>query len=141
MAAGSRRGTPAGVSIVAVLAMIVGVVEVLGGIAMIVFHGDVHGYSHTDAVIFGVVTLIVGLIYLWVGRGLLKLDPTALFIGLLVSGLRLAYDVVWLVVLGLDGIGITGVVALVVNACVFLALWSGRDAFASEPRVTPQAAA
>lgn len=140
MAADSRRGTPAGVAIVAVLAMIVGVIQILGGIAMIIFNGSVHGYSHADAVVFGLVTLLVGAIYVWVGRGLLRRNPTALFVGLLVSGIRLAYDVVWLIAFGADGVGLTGVITLVFNLAVFVALWTGRDAFQTQPAVAPREA-
>src|SRR3954452_22059172 len=139
MAANSQRGTPAGVAIVAVLAMIVGVIQCLGGLAMIIFNGHVHGYSHTDAVVFGLVTLLVGAIYLWVGRGLLRGNPTALFVGLLVSGIRLAYDVVWLIALGADGIGFTGIITLVFNLAIFAALWAGRDAFQTRQPVPREA--
>ena len=134
-----RRGTPGGVAIVGVLAMIVGVIQILGGIAMVVFNGHVHGYSHADAVVFGLVTLLVGVIYVWVGRGLLKLNPTALFIGLVVSGIRLAYDVVWLIAFGADGIGFTGIITLAFNLAIFIALWTGRSAFETSAPTAQQA--
>lgn len=129
MAAQPRRTVPGGVAFVAILALAIGVVEVIGGLIMLIFNSDVDGYSATGAVVFGIVTLIVGAIYVWVGRGLLRLNPTALFIGLFVSGLRLVYDVVWLIIFGIDGIGFTGIITLVINAAVFAALWSGRGAF------------
>jgi hypothetical protein len=129
MAARSGTDVPGGVSVVAILAIIVGAFELVGGVIILIFNGDVHGYSSGAAVVFGIVTLLVGLIYIWVGRGLQRLNPSALFVGLFVSALRLVYDVVWLIAYGLDGIGITGLIALVFNALVFGALWSGRRAF------------
>jgi hypothetical protein len=129
MASQQGGGVPGGVSVVAMLAIVVGIVELLAGAVMIVFSGDVSGYSTTAAIVFGIVTLLVGVIYLWVGRGLLKLDPAAWMVGLFVAGFRATYDVIWLIVLGLDGIGVTTLIALVVNLLVFAALWSGRNAF------------
>lgn len=129
MSANSPTDVPGGVTVVAMLAIVVGIVQLLGGIVLIVFSGDVHGYSTTSAVVFGVVTLVVGLIYLWVGRGLLRLDAGAWFVGAFISGFRAVYDLVWLLVLGLDGIGVATLLALIVNALVFVALWSGRSAF------------
>ena len=131
MAARSERGTPGGVAIVGVLAIIVGIIQVAGGLILVIFNGDVHGYSSGTAVVFGIVTVVVGLIYLWVGRGLIALNPTALFIGLVVSGARVAFDVVWLIVYGLDGIGISGIATLIFNVLIFGALMSGRRAFES----------
>jgi hypothetical protein len=129
MARADRGAVPGGVAVVAVLAIIVGIVELIGGLLFILYNGDVNGVSSGEAVIFGIVTLVVGLIYLWVGNGLRRLNPSALFVGLFVSGFRLAYDVVWLIIFGIDGIGFTGVITLVINALVFAALWSGRGAF------------
>jgi hypothetical protein len=126
-----RQGTPGGTALVAVLAIVIGIIGIADGIIMIIFNGDVHGYSSGSAVIFGIVTALVGAIYLWVGRGLLRLDPNALFIGLFVSGIRVVFDVIWLIVYGLDGIGLNTLIALIVNAIVFLALMSGRSAFAN----------
>lgn len=129
MAANQRTDVPGGVTVVAMLAIIVGIVQLVGGVVLIVLSGDVSGYSTTAAIVFGAITLVVGLIYLWIGRGLLRLDASAWMVGLFISGLRATYDLVWLIVLGIDGIGVTTLIALIVNALVFVALWSGRGAF------------
>lgn len=118
-------------AIVAVLALIIGVIQVIAGLLLLIFNGDVDGWSSGEAVVFGIVTLVVGLIYLWVGRGLQKRNAGALFVGLFVSGLRTAYDLIWLLVVGLTGIGFSGLIGLIVNALVFVALWSGRNAFSN----------
>lgn len=131
MTAQERPAAPGGVSIVAVLAIIIGIIQLLGGLALLLFNGDVDGWSSGEAVFAGIIMLISGAIYLWVGRGLLRLNPTALMIGLFVSGLRIVYDVVWIIAIGISGIGFSGVVNLVVNVVVFGALWSGRRAFAA----------
>jgi len=117
------------VTVVAMLAIVAGIVELVAGIVLVIFSGDVHGYSTGSAVVFGIVTAIVGAIYVWVGRGLLRLDTGAWFVGAFISGFRAVYDLIWLIVLGLDGIGITTLIALIINVLVFAALWSGRAAF------------
>lgn len=129
MASQQGGDVPGGVMVVAMLAIVVGVVELFAGVVLIVFSGDVSGYSTTAAIVFGILTLLVGAIYIWVGRGLLKLDPAAWMVGLFVAGFRATYDLIWLIVLGLDGIGVATLIALVVNVLVFVALWSGRNAF------------
>ena len=116
-------------AVVGTLALIVGVLQLLGGLVLLIFNGDVDGYSSGEAVIFGIVTLVIGVIYIWVGRGLIALNPSALFVGLVVSGARLIYDVVWLIAVGFGGIGFVGVITLVFNLLVFGALMSGRSAF------------
>ncbi len=129
MSTSERRGTPGGVAVVGTLALIIGVFQTIGGILMVIFNNQFDGYSSGDAVIFGLITVAVGLIYIWVGRGLIALNPSALFVGLFVSGFRLVYDIVWLIAVGLDGIGFVSLITIVVNLIVFLALWSGRSAF------------
>lgn len=129
MSANSPTDVPGGVAVVAMLAMVVGIVELAAGVVVVIVSGDVEGYSTTAAIVFGVVTFLVGAIYVWVGRGLLKLDQTAWTVGLFISAFRSIYDLVWLLVLGIDGVGVTSLIALVVNLLVFVALWSGRSAF------------
>jgi hypothetical protein len=120
---------PGGVTIVAALAILIGIVEMCAGVVLIILSGSVHGYSTASAIAFGIVTVLVGAIYAWVGSGLLKLDTTAWTVGLFISAFRAVYDLVWLLVLGIDGIGIASLIALVVNLLVFAVLWSGRSAF------------
>lgn len=132
MSTQGRTDVPRGVAVVAILAILVGIVQVIAGALLLIFNGDVDGWSSGEAVFFGIVAIVSGLIYVWVGRGLQKLNSVAWFVGVFVSGLRAAYDVVWLIVLGLDGIGFSGVISLVVNVLVFAALWSGRAAFARD---------
>ena len=128
-AAQDRQSAPGGVAVVAVLAIIVGILQLIGGVLLLIFNGDVDGYSSTEAVIAGIVFLIAGLIYLWVGRGLLRLNRLAYMIGLLVTAFRAAYDLGFLIAVGLDGIGFSGLVSLIFNVVVFGALGSGRQAF------------
>jgi hypothetical protein len=128
---------PGGVTAVAALAIVVGIVHVCAGVVMIVLSGSVHGYSAGSAIAFGIVTLVVGAIYAWVGTGLLKLRTTAWSVGLFISGLRATYDLVWLLVQGLDGIGFVSLIALVVNLTVFVVLWSARGAFGAGGEAGP----
>ncbi len=120
---------PGGVTVVAALAILIGIVEMCGGVVLIILSGSAHGYSTAGVIAFGIVTLLVGAIYAWVGSGLLKLDLTAWTVGLFISGFRAIYDLVWLLVQGIDGIGIVSLIALVMNLMVFIVLWSSRSAF------------
>lgn len=129
MAAKAHPDVPAGVKVIGVIAMAIGLVQIVGGLLMIIFNGDVEGYSSSGAVVFGIITLLVGAIYVWAGRGLLNDDPAALVFCLFVSALKIAYDVIWLIVLGLDGIGVGTLIALIINIIVFAVLWRARGAF------------
>ncbi|HEV7774394.1 MAG TPA: hypothetical protein VGO48_14025 [Conexibacter sp.] len=120
---------PGGVTVVAALAILVGIVEMCAGVVLIILSGSIHGYSTASAIAFGIVTVLVGAIYAWVGSGLLKLDPSAWMVGVFISGFRAIYDLVWLLVLGIDGIGIASLVALILNLMVFIVLWSSRSSF------------
>jgi hypothetical protein len=65
-----------------------------------------------------------------VGRGLLKGDRLAWVVGVVVMAFRVAYALVT----GLDGVGFTGPISLIVNAAILAALYSGREAFARTGR-------
>jgi hypothetical protein len=123
---------PGGVTVVAALAILVGIVEMCAGVVLIILSGSVDGYSTAGVIAFGIVTLLVGAIYAWVGSGLLKLDMTAWTVGLFISGFRAIYDLVWLLVLGIDGIGIASLIALILNLMVFIVLWSSRSSFGAD---------
>ena len=128
-AAQDRQSAPGGVAVVAVLAIIVGILQLIGGVLLLIFNGDVDGYSSTEAVVAGIVFLIAGAIYLWVGRGLLTLNRLAFLIGLFVVAFRAAYDLGFLIAVGLDGIGFSGLISLVINLIVLALLWSSREAY------------
>jgi hypothetical protein len=120
---------PGGVTVVAALAILIGIVEMCAGVVVIILSGSVHGWSTAAAIAFGIVTAIVGAIYAWVGSGLLKLDPSAWTVGLFISGFRAIYDLVWLLVQGIDGMGVVSLIALILNLMVFVVLWSSRSSF------------
>jgi hypothetical protein len=117
------------VTVVAALAILVGIVEMCAGVVLVILSGSVDGYSTAGVIVFGILTLLVGAIYAWVGSGLLKLDPSAWMVGIFISGFRAIYDLVWLLVLGIDGIGIASLIALVLNLMIFIVLWSSRSSF------------
>jgi len=120
------------VTVVAALAILIGIAEMCAGVVVIVLSGSVHGWSTAGAIAFGIVTVLVGAIYAWVGSGLLKLDPSAWIVGLFISGFRAVYDLVWLLVQGIDGIGVVSLIALVLNLMVFIVLWSSRTSFGAD---------
>lgn len=123
---------PASVKVIGFLAIVIGVLQVIGGLLAIIFNGDVEGYSSGAAVVFGLITLAVGAIYVWAGRGLLNGDPSALVFVLFVAALKAIYDFIWLIALGIDGVGIGTLIALLVNVLVFALLWRARGAFGIE---------
>jgi drug/metabolite transporter (DMT)-like permease len=148
MATNAGQDVPASVKVIGFLAIIVGIVQIIGGVLMIVFNGDVNGYSSGAAVVFGIITLLVGAIYVWAGRGLINDDPAALLFCLLISGFKMVYDFIWLIALGIDGIGIGSLIALLINILVFALLWRARGAFGIDdgttgvpPRTPPSAPA
>jgi hypothetical protein len=128
-----RSEAPSGVTMVAFFAFIVGAVQLIAGIVMLIARDDVNGYSSGQALSVGIALLIVGVIYLIVGRGLMNLSPWALFVGLFFSGLKAVWDVIALISFGVDGVGFGVLISLAINLIVFAALWSGRDAFADGP--------
>ena len=130
MASTPRSDVPDGVRFVAYFAAIVGVLELIAGIAVIAAREDLNGFSSGQALAVGIALLIVGGVYLLVSRGLLHLAGWALFVGLFFSGLKATWDVVSLVAFGIDGLGFGVIVSLAINLIIFFALWSGRDAFA-----------
>jgi hypothetical protein len=128
-AASEHRSAPGGAAVVAIIAIVLGILQLIAGILLLIFNGDVDGYSSTEAVIAGIVFLIAGAIYLWVGRGLLTLNRLAFLIGLFVVAFRAAYDLGFLIAVGLDGIGFSGLISLVINLVVLGLLWSSREAY------------
>jgi hypothetical protein len=133
MASQARNEVPSGVTMVAILAFIVGAVQLIAGVVLLIAHDDVDGFSSGQAIAYAIALLIVGVIYLLVGRGLLRLAFWALFVGLFFSALRAIWDLVALIGFGIDGVGWGVLISLAINLIVFAALWSGRAAFGEGP--------
>lgn len=132
MATNAGSDVPASVKVIGFLAILIGLVQIVGGVVLIVLNGEVDGYSSGAAIVFGVISLVVGAIYIWAGRGLFADDPQALVFCLFVCAFKIVYDLVWLITLGLDGIGISTLIALLINLLVFSLLWRARGAFGIE---------
>jgi len=130
----TRPAVPGGPSVVGVLAIVVGIIQMLAGLVFIIWNPSIEGYSSGEALLEGIVLLIVGAIYVWVGRGLLRGNRLAWVIGVVVMAFRVAYDVAYLLFTGLDGVGFAGLISLIVNAAILAALYSGREAFAEPGR-------
>jgi hypothetical protein len=131
--ASQHTSVPSGVRLVGILALIVGVVQAVAGIVMLAARDDVDGYTSSQALAVGLALVVVGGVYLLVARGLLNLTPWALLVGLLFSGFKAAFDLVALIGFGIDGLGFSALISLVINVCVFAMLWSGRSAFDHGP--------
>jgi hypothetical protein len=133
MSAQPRPAVPGGPSVVGVLAIAVGILQLLAGLVFIIWNPSIDGYSSGEAVLEGIVLLIAGAIYVWVGRGLLRGNRLAYLIGVLVMAFRVAYDVAYLLFTGLDGVGFAGLISLIINVLILAALYSGRQAFSERP--------
>jgi hypothetical protein len=120
--------------VVGVLSIAIGILQLVGGLVFLIFNPSIDGYSSGEAILEGIVLLIAGAIYVWVGRGLLRGNRLAYIVGVVVMTFRVAYDVAYLLVTGLDGVGFAGLVSLIINALILAALYSGREAFAQTSR-------
>jgi hypothetical protein len=132
MAGGTTRVVPGTVRGVALIAIAVGLLEIVGGIVLLVVSSSTGTASTASVVTFGIVVIVVGAVHVAVGRGLLALNLTALLFGMLATGLKAIFDAIWLILLGTDGVGFAGPLSLVVSALMFAALWNGRGAFPQE---------
>ena len=75
---------------------------------------------------FGIAAIVIGLIYVLVGRGFLRLNAFALTLGLIFSGLAVIGDLGFLIVN--DSHHVSVIASLVINAVVLLAVCSGFSA-------------
>ena len=117
-------------TVVGWVTVIIGVLTVIGGILGLLFHDDIientTDYSGDVVTAFGIGGIIVGLIYWFVGRGMLNLNAFALGLGLVVSGLALAGNLAILLSNDTNHTGIWS--SLVLNGIVFIACMSGFSA-------------
>ncbi len=125
---GSRAGhAPALLRVVGWLTILSGLLQIAAGVLLIVFRDDVldkvHDYSSNELTAFAIGAIVLGLVYLVVGRGFLRLNSFALGLGLVVSTLGLAGDVIFL--LSNDSNHSSVVSSIVVNVIVLLATGSG----------------
>jgi hypothetical protein len=74
MATRERNEMPAGVAMVAYFAIIVGIVQLVVGVVLLFARDDLSGYTSSQALMYAIALLIVGMVYLAVGRGLMKLQ-------------------------------------------------------------------
>jgi hypothetical protein len=126
------RSVPATVRLVAWLAILLGLAELVGGIAVVATANQTSGASKAAITFLGIATIVAGAVHVVVGRGLLRLNEVALIFALLVTGLKAISDVLWMLLHGLDGIGWVAPVALAVSIVVFALLWRARGAFPDE---------
>lgn len=132
MAGGTTRQVPGTVRGVALIAIAVGLLEVVGGAVLIAVSPSTGTASTASVVAFGIVAIVIGAVHVIVGRGLLALNLTALLFGMLATGMKAIFDAIWLILLGAEGVGFVGPLSLVVSAMMFAALWNGRGAFPQE---------
>jgi len=80
---------PAGITIIAVLALAVGIIDVLQGLRILgyVVFGPAQAFSNTS--LTGWMTLLLGLIWISVGGALLSLQPWAWLFAVIMVGISL----------------------------------------------------
>ncbi len=129
----STRGsasTPPLLKVVGWVTVISGALQVLAGILVLAFRGDVLDavpeYTSTEITGFAIATIVVGSIYFLVGRGYLHLNAFALWLGLAVSSLGVIGDVILL--FANDSNHSSVVISLVLNLIVLVAVSSGFSA-------------
>jgi hypothetical protein len=127
-----RPRVPSTVRVIAWLAILLGIVELVGGIALVATANQATGASKGAVMFLGIAAIVAGAAHVVVGRGLLRLNLVALLFALLVTGLKAVADVLWLILNGPDGVGIAAPVALAISIVVFALLWRARSAFPDE---------
>jgi hypothetical protein len=128
-AAGGQARVPGTVRVIAWLAILLGIVELIGGIALVATAIQVTGASKGAVTFLGIAAIVAGAVHVVVGRGLLRRNVVALLFALLVTGLKAIADAIWIILEGVDGVGISAPVALAVSAVAFALLWRARSAF------------
>ena len=118
-----------GLTAVGVLTMLSGFVNVIVGIVLLFARNDINAdfpkLSTGEIALYAVAAIIFGLIYILVGRGMLRMSRVAIGLGLLVSGINLAGGVILIVVEGLSNLHGSILVSTLVSLVVFLILLSG----------------
>ncbi len=112
------------------LTVISGALQMLAGVLLLIFRDDVlqetSQYTEGELTGYAIAAVVVGAIYWLVGRGMLRLSGFALALGLIVSALALAGNVVFL--LSNDGNHGSILAGLLINAVVLVACVSGFNA-------------
>ena len=127
-----RQQLPSSVRVVAWLAIVLGLVQLAGGVVLVAMAPQVTGASPGAVTFLGVATIVAGGVHEVVGRGLLRRNLVALLFAQIVTGLKVIADAWWLFLQGTDGIGVVAPIALAISIVVFAVLWRARSAFPDE---------
>jgi hypothetical protein len=121
-----RQSRPLLLTIVGWITILLGLLEIAGGVLLLVFRDnalDETSFTGDELTAITIVVFVVGLIYVLVGRGMLRLNAFALGLGLVVSALALGANLIYLFSVDADHSGLVG--NLVVNLIVLFACVSG----------------
>lgn len=112
------------------LTILSGVVQVTIGALLIAFRDDVlekvREYSSAELTGVAIAAIVVGLVYVLVGRGFLRLNSFALSLGVSFSGLAIVGDAIFLISNQSNHSGV--LLSLAINVVVLLAAASGFSA-------------
>jgi len=114
---------PGGVTLVAVLAWIEGALQILGGVLLLLVSGAaLEGTPRGVVITIAIISIIIGLVIIFVARGLLHGSSTARALVTLFSILSLVSGIYSLV----QQQWANGIVTIVIALAIVLILWSGR---------------
>jgi hypothetical protein len=121
--------TPAGTRVVGWLIIVSGFLQVAAGIAIVAMQDDITDqapdYSSGEVTGIGIVAILFGVVYMFVGRGFLRLSRIALGLGLLFGGVGTVINAAVLLANGPDDADETLIVSFLINLVVLAASWSG----------------
>lgn len=115
---------PGVVTAVGVLMLIRGVFSILGGVLALTGGGYLVGYAGGVLIVFGFLFIGLGIVQVWAGAGILRLDERARMVGFVIA---IASAV--LTVLSLAGASGSSVVGLVIDGFIIWALYTNRGLF------------
>ena len=126
---------PIGTRLVGWLIIVSGLVQIVAGVAIIALQDDITDqapdYSSGEVIAIGIVAVVFGLVYLFVGRGFLHLSRLALGLGLLFGGVGVVIDAAILLANGVGDAHEALLFSFFTNLVVLAASWSGLRAQAT----------
>jgi hypothetical protein len=135
MATPQTTGAPTLLKLVGWVTILLGILQMITGALLIVYREDISddviAYSTNEVTGFGIAAIVVGLIYVLIGRGFLSLNSFALLLGFIFSGLSIVGDIGFMVTNEANHGAVLG--SLIVNVIVFVAVCLGFGARSASP--------
>jgi hypothetical protein len=120
---------PTGVTILAILAFIGGILSILGGLALVGLGGVFAAAGGGLAILFGIYALVWGALALWIGWGFWQLRPSAWRWGIILMVLGIVITIVQLLLGYADLVGAIISIAIDLAVIYYLTTPAVRAAF------------